>query len=411
MKQFFFVLFLIPIFAKSQTTVIIPNDNDSRVITTGVPFLLISADPRSAGMGDIGVATSADGFSQQWNPSKYAFSLSKQGVGVTYTPYLSNLVNDIFLGNLTYYNRINERSAVAGSFRYFSLGDIELRETFEQEPLIQRPNEFTFDLSYALRLSDRFSMAVSGRYLRSDLKIQASNEDASAAGSFGVDVSGYYQSEEVAYSDFNGRWRAGFNISNIGPKIKYDEVGQENFIPTNLGLGGGFDFIFDEYNKVGVNVEFNKLLVPTPPKYGTEIVFNDLNNNGTYEADEDEKISQTDNVIIEGKDNDVSFISGVFQSFGDAPGGFSEELKEFTWALGAEYWYQDVFAFRAGYFNESEDKGSRKFLSLGAGFKYTAITIDLSYLFSTSQVRSPLEGTFVSDLPSVLETSTTNTRT
>ncbi|HPF11476.1 MAG TPA: type IX secretion system outer membrane channel protein PorV [Flavobacteriaceae bacterium] len=393
MKQFFFVLFLIPIFAKSQTTVIIPNDNDSRVITTGVPFLLISADPRSAGMGDIGVATSADGFSQQWNPSKYAFSLSKQGVGVTYTPYLSNLVNDIFLGNLTYYNRINERSAVAGSFRYFSLGDIELRETFEQEPLIQRPNEFTFDLSYALRLSDRFSMAVSGRYLRSDLKIQASNEDASAAGSFGVDVSGYYQSEEVAYSDFNGRWRAGFNISNIGPKIKYDEVGQENFIPTNLGLGGGFDFIFDEYNKVGVNVEFNKLLVPTPPKYGTEIVFNDLNNNGTYEADEDEKISQTDNVIIEGKDNDVSFISGVFQSFGDAPGGFSEELKEFTWALGAEYWYQDVFAFRAGYFNESEDKGSRKFLSLGAGFKYTAITIDLSYLFSTSQVRSPLEGT------------------
>ena len=393
MKQFFFVLFLIPIFAKSQTTVIIPNDNDSRVITTGVPFLLISADPRSAGMGDIGVATSADGFSQQWNPSKYAFSLSKQGVGVTYTPYLSNLVNDIFLGNLTYYNRINERSAVAGSFRYFSLGDIELRETFEQEPLIQRPNEFTFDLSYALRLSDRFSMAVSGRYLRSDLKIQASNEDASAAGSFGVDVSGYYQSEEVAYSDFNGRWRAGFNISNIGPKIKYDEVGQENFIPTNLGLGGGFDFIFDEYNKVGVNVEFNKLLVPTPPKYGTEIVFNDLNNNGTYEAKKKKKISQTDNVIIEGKDNDVSFISGVFQSFGDAPGGFSEELKEFTWALGAEYWYQDVFAFRAGYFNESEDKGSRKFLSLGAGFKYTAITIDLSYLFSTSQVRSPLEGT------------------
>lgn len=341
-------------------------------ITTGVPFLLIAADARAGGMGDIGVASSADAFSQQWNPAKYAFAIAKQGVGVTYTPYLSNLVNDIFLGNLTYYNRLNERSAVAGSFRYFSLGDIELRETIDQEPLVQSPNEFTFDLSYALRLSDRFSMAVAGRYLRSDLKIQASNEDATAASSFAVDVAGYYQSEEIAMSDFNGRWRAGFNISNVGPKIKYDEVGQENFLPTKLGIGGGFDFILDEYNKIATNVEFNKLLVPTPQ---------DFDGDGDIDAEDADEY------------NSISFISGMFKSFGDAPGGFSEEISEITWALGAEYWYQDVFAFRTGYFNESEDKGSRKFLSLGAGFKYTSINIDLSYLFSTSKVRSPLEGT------------------
>jgi len=390
MKKFLAVLLLLPLFSQAQNTTIIPNDNDSRVITTGVPFLLIAADARSAGMGDIGVATSADAFSQQWNPAKYAFAISKQGVGLTYTPYLSSLVNDIFLGNLTYYNRINERSAVAASLRYFSLGEIDAINDPSQidNPLILRPNEFTFDVSYALRLSDRFSMAVAGRYLRSDLRLQVQAEDATAASSFAVDVAGYYQSEEIAFNDFNGRWRAGFNISNLGPTLSYDETGQENFLPTNLGLGAGFDFILDEYNKIGVNAEFNKLLVPTPPIRGTEFV--DDNNNGQLD-DGEEVISN--NVIFDGQDDDVSFISGVFQSFGDAPGGFSEELQEFTWALGAEYWYQDVFALRTGYFNESQEKGSRQFLSLGAGFRYTAINIDISYLFSTSRVVSPLEGT------------------
>lgn len=346
-----------------------PYRNDSRVITTGVPFVLIAADPRAAGMGDMGVATSSDGFSQQWNPAKYAFSLSEQGVGVTYTPYLNKLANDIFLGNLTYFNRINERSAVAASFRYFSLGEIEFRETADQIPLYQSPNELTFDVSYALRLSDRFAMAVAGRYLRSDLKLQVGLDDATAAGTFAVDIAGYYQSEEIPYNDFDGRYRFGFNISNLGPKLKYDETGQENFLPTNLGLGGGFDFILDEYNTVGVSVEFNKLLVPTPP------------------------VRNEDGSVYEGKENDVNFLKGVFQSFGDAPGGFSEEIKEVTWALGAEYWYQDVFAFRAGYFNESDEKGARKFASFGAGFRYTSINIDISYLFSTSKVQSPLEGT------------------
>jgi hypothetical protein len=344
---------------------------ENRVITTGVPFVLIAADPRAAGMGDIGVVTSADAFSQQWNPAKYAFALSKQGVGVTYTPYLSKLVNDIFLGNITYYNRINERSAVGASFRYFSNGEIELRQTAEEEPLLVKPNELLFDVSYSLRLSERFAMGVAGRYIRSDLKLQTAVADASAASTFAVDIAGYYQSEEIPYNDFDGRWRMGFNISNIGPKLKYDEVGSESNLPTNLGLGGGFDFILDEYNKVGVSAQVNKLLVPTP---------SDSNNDGVINSEDDYY--------------NESFFSGMFSSFGDAPDGFSEELKEFTWALGAEYWYQDVFAFRTGYFNESDDKGSRKFLSFGAGFRYTAINIDISYLFSTSKLaNSPLDGT------------------
>lgn len=348
-----------------------PTDSNPRVITTGVPFMLISGDPRSAGMGDIGVATSADAFSQQWNPAKFAFSTAKQGIGVTYTPYLSKLVNDIFLGNLTYFNRINEKSAVAASFRYFSTGEIELRQTASDPGTIVKPNELLFDVSYALRLSERFSMAVAGRYIRSDLRIPSDfGDDSNAANTFAVDVAGYYQSEEIAYNDFNGRWRGGFNISNIGPKLKYDETGQENSIPTNLGLGGGFDFILDEYNTIGVSAEVNKLLVPTPS-----------------DSNDDGRIDKNDDYYNQ------NFFSGMFSSFGDAPDGFSEELKEFTWALGAEYWYQNVFALRAGYFHESEEKGSRQFASFGAGFRYTAINIDISYLFSTSKIASPLEGT------------------
>ncbi len=349
------------------------QEEPRRVITTAVPFVLIAADARAAGMGDMGVATSVDAFSQQWNPAKYAFSEAKQGIGVTYTPYLSQLVNDIFLGNVTYFNRLNERSAVAASFRYFSLGEIPTGASAEEvanNPLILKPNELTFDVSYSLRLSERFSMAVAGRYLRSDLKLQVADEDATAGSSFAVDVAGYYQSEEETYNDFDGRWRGGFNISNIGPPISYDDTDQnKDFLPTNLRLGGGFDFILDAYNRIGVTAEVSKLLVPTPP------------------------VRDGEGNVIRGQDDDVSFFQGIFQSFGDAPDGFSEELKEFTWALGVEYVYQDSFSLRTGYFNESEEKGSRKFLGIGAGFKYTTINIDMSYLFSTSKVRSPLEGT------------------
>jgi Type IX secretion system protein PorV len=396
MKNYIFALITIGFFARvnAQITQLIPNSNDSRVITTGVPFLLIAADARAAGMGDMGVATSADAYSQQWNPSKYAFSLTKSGFGVSYTPYLSKLVNDISIGQLTYFNRLDERSAISGSFKYFSLGEIELVDGPNDTPRIAKPNELTLDLAYSLRLADQFSMAVGLRYLRSDLKIIGVDLNPAPASTVAVDVSGYYQSEENAYESFNGRWRAGFAIQNLGPKIKYDDAGTENFIPTNLRIGGGFDFIFDQYNTLAVTLELNKLLVPTPPILGTEVTFNDLNGNGVYDGPVvDDLVSETDNVIVSGQSTDVSFISGVFQSFGDAPGGFSEEIKEFTWALGAEYRYQDSFAMRAGFFNEAEEKGARKFFALGAGFKYTSIDIDLSYLFSASKIQSPLENT------------------
>ncbi|AXT52806.1 hypothetical protein D1818_18995 [Aquimarina sp. BL5] len=347
------------------------DERSQTAITTAVPFLLIAADARAAGLADQGVATTPDAFSQQWNPSKYAFISKQQGVGVNYTPYLSSLVNDIGLGNLTYYNRFNERSAFAASFKYFSLGEIEFRQNANDLGLIQKPNELTFDVSYVTQLSPTFSMGVTGRYLRSDLKLDQVSE-AEAANGFGVDVSAYYQSEEIAYNSFNGRWRAGLTISNIGPKLKYDDAGQEDFIPTTFRLGAGFDFLLDEYNRITPSIEFAKLLVPSPQDF-----------------DGDGDIDASDNAEYQ----EISSFGAIFSSWGDADGGFSEELQEFTWSLGAEYMYRDVFAFRAGYFNEAEEKGARKFVSMGAGFKYTIVNIDISYLFSTSAVRSPLEGT------------------
>ncbi|NNE33002.1 MAG: type IX secretion system outer membrane channel protein PorV [Winogradskyella sp.] len=396
-------------FTFAQNTVqIIPNDNDSRVITTGLPFMLIAPDSRSAGMGDIGVATSVDGFSQHWNPAKYAFSEAKSGIGVSFTPYLTRLVNDISLGYATYYNRLNQYSAVSASLKYFTLGEIVLTQDANDPGVAVKPNEFAVDVAYTLRLADQFSMAVGLRYLRSALRIPGigNNAPVNPASTFGADITGYYQGEEEAYNDFNGRWRMGFAIQNLGPKFKYDDGGDDTFQPTNLRLGAGFDFIFDEYSKLGVSAEVSKYLVPTPPIYGDRVVFTDTDgdgifneDNGDFQTPEQEAESSgdpnnsSDDIIIAGQDNNVSFINGVFQSFGDAPGGFSEELREFTWALGAEYLYQDSFALRAGYFNEADDKGARKFFALGAGFKYTTINIDLSYLFSASKIQSPLENT------------------
>ncbi len=353
-----------------------------RVITTAVPFLLIAADARSAGMADMGVATSADAYSQQFNPSKYAFSKQKQGFSMSYTPYLTSIANDISLGQITYFNRFNDRMAFSGSLRYFGFGDIELRETGDpnEVPVITSPNEFALDGSYSLKLSPEFAMGVSGRYIRSNLKIANATTDARPATTFAVDVSGIYQSEEVAYDNFNGKWRAGFNFQNLGPKLSYDnDLLNENFIPANLRLGGSFDFILDDYNKVSLIGETTKLLVPTPQ------AVTDLNNDGVIDA--------TDKSINNQNYRQISWTSGIFQSFGDAPNGFSEELQEFTWALGAEYWYQDSFALRTGYFNESVEKGARKYLTLGAGFKYNIVKIDVSYLFSASKVRNPLENT------------------
>ncbi|HTG67549.1 MAG TPA: type IX secretion system outer membrane channel protein PorV [Flavobacterium sp.] len=378
------ILLTISFFAVSLTKA------QERTITTAVPFLTVSADARAAGMADIGVATSADAFSQQWNPAKYAFALDKQGVSVSYTPYLTGLANDISLGQFTYYNKISDRSAFAGSLRYFGFGDIELRKTGDPDEQFATvaPNEFAIDGSYSLKLSEKFAMAVGARFIHSNLKVATDNGDATAASSFAIDVAGFYQSEEKAYSSFNGRWRAGFNIQNLGPKISYDndEI-SSNFLPANLKLGTGFDFIFDDYNKLGLNLEINKLLVPTPKVgyNGDTFTGKDMNGDGT--------VDNTDYDLANNEYRKIGWVSGVFKSLGDAPDGFSEELKEVMYSVGAEYSYQDAFAMRLGYHHENIDKSGLKYFSLGAGFKYTSLKIDVSYLFSASKIPNPLENT------------------
>ena len=351
--------------------------SQNRVITTGVPFLLITSDARSAGMGEQGVATSPDAFSQNWNPSKYSFAPSESGIGVSYTPYLSQLVNDIFLANVSYYKVISERAAWATSLKYFSLGEIEIGQTPADfiNPLIERPNEFVLDFSYALKLNESFSMGVTGAFINSDLKLGSGTDDASAASTVAFGISGYYQSGELSLDNFDGKWRGGFYISNLGPKLTYETDGYSDYLPTNLKLGGGLDIILDSYNTLTLGLEINKLLVPTPSE---PIV--------STNADGEE-------IITGYVQPDVSFLSGIFKSFGDAPDGFSEELQEFTWALGAEFNYNNAFALRAGYFNEHELKGARKFITLGAGFKYNVVDIDLSYLISATKVINPLENT------------------
>lgn len=332
----------------------------SNSITTAAPFLLITPDARAGGMGDIGVATSSDAFSLFHNPSKIAFNTNQISIGVNYTPWLRNLVDDIFVGGLSYVNRFSENAAWAVDFKYFSLGKIELTDSNGNPTGTENPNELAVSGTYALKLSETFSMGVGLRYIHSNYKLSVQNPNIKAINSFSVDVSGYYRSQEENYGSFNGRYRLGFNISNIGPKVSY-VPGKEDFIPTNLKLGGGFDFILDDYNVIGINIETTKLLVPTP---------------------------QPDN-----SDKEVGWLPGMFSSFGDAPDGFSEELKEFTYALGAEYLYNNAFALRTGYYHESEIKGNRQYFTMGGGFKAKAFTLDLSYLMNASNVNHPLENT------------------
>ncbi len=328
-------------------------------ITTATPFLLIVPDARAGGMGDVGVTTSADANSLFHNPSKITFAKRQVMVGINYSPWLRNLTNDIFIGSASYINKVSENAAWGADFKYFSLGKIELTDNIGNPLGTINPNEFTASGTYALKLSETFSMGVSLRYIHSNLKLIIVKDDVlKSINSFGVDVSGYYQSQEENYGTFNGLYRLGFNIANIGPKVSYI-ANEEDFIPTNLKLGGGFDFILDDYNIISTNIEFTKLLVPTPQP--------------------------------DGSDQNKSWISGMFSSFGDAPGGFSEEIKEFTYGIGVEYLYNNAFILRAGYFHESEIKGNRKYFTLGAGFKTNAMNIDLSYLINSSDVNNPLE--------------------
>lgn len=363
-KVFLFTLVILLLqsqFSKAQ--------NDITAITTAAPFLLISPDARSGGLGDMGVATSPDAYSQHYNAAKIAFSESQYTIGVSYTPWLRNLTNDVFLGNVTFSNKLNERSAWAASLNYFSLGNIELTDETGLSTGTEKPNDLAIDGSYALKLNDGLSMAVTLRYLRSDLSIKVDNSELKTVNTFAVDLGAYYQSEETNYGDFNGRWRAGMSIANMGPRVQMRVGGTKSFIPTNLRLGGGFDFILDDMSTIKTGIETTKLLVPSPQR--------DIDNDG----------------VLEGKDNDVDFFTGMIQSFGDAPGGFKEEMKEFTWSASAEYEYDQTFAFRLGYFHESELKGARKFFTLGAGFKFKSSKVDVSYLMNSADVKNPLENT------------------
>ena len=364
-----FILFIILL-----STFNLYSQQERRVITTAVPFLMISSDARASGIGEQGVATSVDNFSQHWNPSKYVFSENSSGIAFSYTPYLSKLVNDIFLANVSYYNKINERSSWSASLKYFSLGDIDILQNPLDIPIVENPNELTLDASYTLKLSENFAMGITGRFLMSDVKLQTLDSETEAATSVAVDISGFYQSEVNSYNNFDGIIRAGFNISNIGPKMKYSKVngGTESYIPTNLRLGSGFEFIFDSSNSLAVTLEINKLLVPSPSE---EV----LNANGE---------------VVAYRQPDVGFLAGMFKSFGDAPDGIGEEIKELTYGLGLEYSFNKSFFLRTGYFTEHELKGSRKFATIGTGFKTSRdLIVDLSYLISTSDVISPLENT------------------
>lgn len=347
--------------------------NRNYAIVTGAPFLRISPDARSGGLGDQGVATSPDGFSQFWNPSKYVFGTSYSGVGLSYTPYMNKLTSDVFLLNGTFYTFLGEeeRSTLAASIYYFNMGEIQLNELLGNnivEKGISKPNEFALDVSYGLKLADVYSMAVTARYVRSDLfnNVDNSSAQTKAANTFAVDVTGYFQSEKSSsFGNYEGRWRAGWGLFNMGPKLDYsDSKENSSYLPTNLRLGVGYDLYFDDDNKLGLTFEATKLLVPAP-----------------------EEVKNPDGSITY-QVPDKSFISGMFNSFSN-----KDVSKEITYSIAGEYTFNNAFAFRTGYFYENPDKGGRQYVTLGAGLKYQSFGIDFSYLITTSSVNNALDNT------------------
>lgn len=349
--------------------------NNLNTITTAVPFLLISPDSRAGGMGDVGVATSADANSMHWNPAKYSFIDQEVGFAVSYVPWLRELVPDINLSYISGYKKLNKNDVIAMELRYFTLGDITFTDVIGNNLGQYKPNEFAIGSSYSRKLSDQFSLAISGRYIYSNLTGgQSAGGIATNAGqSIAADVAGYYLRDiRIAKNDMQLAF--GANISNIGNKISYTETSTRDFIPINLRLGTALNADLDEYNKISFAFDINKLLVPTPPIYNDSI------------ADQ----------IDFGKDPNVSVVSGIFQSFGDAPGGFNEEMREINFSLGTEYWYNNQFAIRAGYFNEHNTKGGRKFFTFGSGVKYNVFALDFSYLINASRAingNNPLANT------------------
>ncbi|MBP5393593.1 MAG: type IX secretion system outer membrane channel protein PorV [Bacteroidaceae bacterium] len=365
------IIRILLLLALCSTEVVLAQDKQNMFnpVNTSVTSLAIAPDARAGAMGDIGAATEADVYSQYWNPAKYPFNIARAGVGVSYTPWLRKLVNDINLANLTGFYRIGDYSAVHASLRYFSLGEVFLAD---MDDMTIRPYEMAIDAGYSRMLSETFSMGVNLRFILSDIKYDYTAE-SSAGKAFAADIAlyrlGYFMAgnRECSFG-----W--GLNISNIGSKISYGGSDNSEFIPTNLRLGCNFTIPFNEYNKFSIGADLNKLLVPTYPKQ----------DEGEADNDYEDRVQ---------KDYyDVSSIAGMFKSFGDAPGGFKEEMQEIQWSLGAEYTYNDRFMLRAGYHHEAENKGNRKYFTVGAGFHMSVFTVDASYVFSTAQT-NPLDQT------------------
>ncbi|MDD6954225.1 MAG: type IX secretion system outer membrane channel protein PorV [Prevotella sp.] len=339
-------------------------------VNTAVTSQTIAPDARAGSMGDVGAATDPDVNSQYWNPAKYPFNISRAGVSINYTPWLRQLVNDIDLAQLVGYYRIGDYSAVSASLRYFSLGEVQLSES--ENALTINPYEMSLDVAYSLMLSEKFSLAAAVRWIYSDLTYDYTDQ-TSPASAFAADIACYYQN----YINIGARecqLGLGMNISNIGSKITFGGSDRSEFIPTNLRLGASLMIPIDDYNRISFAADANKLLVPTYPQQ----------KEGESSADYDARVE---------KDYyDVSSISGIFKSFSDAPGGFSEELKEIQWSVGAEYVYNDKFALRAGYHHESETKGNRKYFTVGAGFKMSVFSLDAGYVIATAK-SNPLDQT------------------
>ncbi|MCK9220034.1 MAG: type IX secretion system outer membrane channel protein PorV [Bacteroidales bacterium] len=354
----------------------------SRVISTAVPFLTISPDARSGGMGDVGAATSPDAYSMFWNPAKYAFSDKSFGFGVGYVPWLRGLVNDIGLASVTGFGKIGDKQAVAASLRYFSMGAVMFTNDAGQELGEVKPNEWSIDATYARKFSREFSGAVAGRFIYSNLvPVNYTSYDVRPGTSFAADIAIYYHHPMEIKGMTGGSIDFGLDISNIGAKMSYSSTSVvRDFIPTTLRLGPSFSMDIDDYNRVTLSLDLSKLLVPTPPVYAT-----DSNNNPIIGPDGKK-------VIDKGYDPDVSVVKGMIQSFYDAPYGFKEELQEINVAVAAEYWYNKLFSIRAGYYYESKYKGDRQFFTLGAGLRYNVFGLDFSYLLPIKN-NNPLQNT------------------
>jgi hypothetical protein len=353
-------------------------------ITTSVPFLQIAPDSRAGGMGDYGVATTPDINSIHWNTSKLAFIEKKGGFSISYTPWLHALVSDISLAYISGYKKLKNDQAIAGSLLYFSLGNIDFTNESGDKYASFNPNEWALDFAYARKLGEDFSGGIALRYIYSNLTggvaISNGTINTHAGTSVAADISGYYK-KNIEVSDKKSLLAFGLNISNIGAKISYTDTKTKDFIPTNFRLGSNLKIDLDQYNSIAFGVDFNKLLVPSPPLYAKDSV-------GNFVIDAD-----GNKVIKAGEDpTNVSVAQALFSSWSDAPAGFQEELKEFTYSIGTEYWYDKQFALRAGYFHEASTKGNRKFFTVGAGLRYNVFGFDFAYLIPTTQ-RNPLENT------------------